>query len=155
MLKQLTIACFSLMVCLAACVDATNWRPCGGTGRNTVKFTVEGCEGRRLCPVRRGQSYWVEMQFKGSSDADTLVASVLGKSRGMSSAMPLSTNNFDSNACDYLNGGCPVRRNTVHTYRYPLFIEPFFPPSTYLINYGLKDATGRSQGCARLIIRVM
>ncbi|PAA47717.1 hypothetical protein BOX15_Mlig018527g1 [Macrostomum lignano] len=154
MMKCVLIACLALAS--FTCVSGTFWRPCPG-GSKTLDFDVEGCAGQRLCTVRRGETRSLSMRFRATSDSSTLTAAVFGKSRGMSSPMPLASNSFESNACNNLVDGseCPIVRNQVYNYRMPLLIEQFFPPTTYMIQFSLKDGSSRVQSCGRMVIRVV
>lgn len=154
MLKQILIVCVAL-VCVSS-VSATFWRPCPG-GSKTLHFEVIGCAGKRICTVRRGEERSLAMRFRANNDSPVLTASVFGKSRGMSSPMPLASNKFDTNGCNRLKDGesCPIVRDRVYSYEVPLLIEEFFPATTYMIQFSLKDNYSRVQSCGRMIIRVI
>ncbi|CAH0392960.1 unnamed protein product [Bemisia tabaci] len=147
----------AIAVCLFVLLRASNafkYVDCGsavGTFTNVSMSLCEDAANLPYCPMKRGTSGTLEIDFESAQYTHTLAAVVHGVIGGIKFPVHLP----NKNACNDLDTACPVEMYKPYTYRTTLPILQSYIKVGLEIQWELQDDTSANVVCITFPARIV
>lgn len=129
------------------CVPYTD---CGSIKGKVSGVTVSGCENKSVCPLKKGTTAAIEVNFESETDTKTAKAVVHGIIQGV----PLPFPPPQPNACIDSGLKCPLQNGADYNYSTTINVRQSYPSLSVDVKWELRDDNSDDVFCVLIPAKI-